>query len=82
MTQYFCSQRCAQKFDDAKGTVPTEDDSFDAVDPVSRCTCTIRTAPSALGPDGVTYYSAAGMSIDILEGFELLRLGDHLTRTP
>ena len=56
VTQYFCSQRCAQKFDDAKGTVPTEDDSFDAVDPVCEMHVHDKDAPSALGPDGVTYY--------------------------
>lgn len=78
VTQYFCSQRCAQKFDDAKGTVPTEDDSFDAVDPVCEMHVHDKDAPSALGPDGVTYYFCSpGCRSTFLKGSSSLRLGDH-----
>jgi YHS domain-containing protein len=54
---YFCSQRCAEKFDSQILTdAPGETSTFDRVDPVCSMTVDSRTALSAAGPDATTYY--------------------------
>ncbi len=56
-TVYFCSVRCAERFD--KGEEPTmmnEDPNGDAVDPICEMRVDSATALSAVGADGVTHY--------------------------
>ena len=54
---YFCSPRCAEKFDAQilSGT-QNETSTFDRIDPVCLMTVDSRTALSATGPDTTTYY--------------------------
>jgi len=56
ITYYFCSLRCAQKFNQAKDHTRGDDGELDAVDPV--CTMRVRSkvAPFVPGTNGVTYY--------------------------
>lgn len=54
---YFCSQRCAEKFDSQILTgTPSESSTFDRIDPVCLMTVDSRTALNAIGPDAATYY--------------------------
>lgn len=52
---YFCSLRCAEKFD-ARGADMVSDEHGDAVDPVCGMRVNSKTALSALDTDGLTYY--------------------------
>lgn len=54
-TFYFCSLRCAEKFD-ARSSGMVEVEHGDAIDPVCGMRVDSKTASSALGLDGVTYY--------------------------
>ena len=60
VTFYFCSQHCAEKFDDEATTNATpamrEDPDGDARDPVCGMTVNSSDALSAVGGDGATYY--------------------------
>jgi YHS domain-containing protein/uncharacterized membrane protein YraQ (UPF0718 family) len=54
---YFCSSRCAERFD--RQSVPGgmhEDAEGDQVDPVCSMRVDAHSAPNAVGPDGITYY--------------------------
>ena len=58
-TYYFCSLRCAERFD--QGEEPTTmsmhgDPNGDAVDPICEMRVNSAEALSAIGPDGETYY--------------------------
>ena len=54
---YFCSLRCAERFDQQVGpVVMNEKTAGDATDPVCGMTVNTQCALSALGGDGVTYY--------------------------
>ena len=59
-TFYFCSLRCAERFDASATLPPTptmrEDPHGDALDPVCGMTVNSASAPSAVGSDGTTYY--------------------------
>ena len=77
VTFYFCSPRCLQKFDDAPDSTSNRH-SHDAVDPVCAMDVSSRDAPSARGPDGVTYYFCSPGCRSTFLGFEQSpRLGDH-----
>jgi YHS domain-containing protein len=54
---YFCSLRCAERFDRHSGPEEMhEDEGGDRVDPVCSMRVDSHSAPSAIGPDGITYY--------------------------
>jgi len=73
VTCYFCSLRCAEKFDDGQGHAPASDASDDAVDPVCAMRVHTKEAPRALGPDGVTYYFCSpGCRTTFLKGSSTL----------
>jgi YHS domain-containing protein/uncharacterized membrane protein YraQ (UPF0718 family) len=73
VTCYFCSLRCAEKFDDGQGHAPASDASDDAVDPVCAMRVHTKDALQALGPDGVTYYFCSpGCRTTFLKGSSTL----------
>lgn len=76
VTYYFCSLRCAEKFDGGQGHAPGSKDSDasdDAVDPVCAMRVHTKDALQALGPDGVTYYFCSpGCRTTFLKGSSTL----------
>ncbi len=59
VTHYFCSLRCAERFDHGEEPTPmamNEDPHGDAVDPICEMRVNSATALSAEGPDGTTHY--------------------------
>jgi YHS domain-containing protein/uncharacterized membrane protein YraQ (UPF0718 family) len=56
VTNYFCSQRCAEKFDRAGSSDLNGDEPDEQVDPVCAMRVKEKDALSAVGADGVTYY--------------------------
>lgn len=56
-TFYFCSLRCAERFDQQRSGEPMREDlEGDAIDPVCSMRVNSANALSAVGPDGMTYY--------------------------
>jgi YHS domain-containing protein/uncharacterized membrane protein YraQ (UPF0718 family) len=55
-TYYFCSPRCQHRFEHDREEPAHEQSAQDAIDPVCSMQVDPRSAPSAVDPDGVTYY--------------------------
>ena len=56
-TFYFCSIRCAERFDRGEESTPMHEDlNGDAIDPICEMRVDSATALSAVGADGVTHY--------------------------
>ncbi len=69
---YFCSLRCAERFDRTGPDVMVEEVGGDAIDPVCAMTVSSTSALSALGVDGITYYFCSeGCRTSFLDGAAL-----------